>query len=63
MEPLKDKLLALLIQLPPYYELKEGLEDLKGYDFFFEDTFRYAVEVRHPSWFWHTISLEIVTFL
>jgi uncharacterized protein YecE (DUF72 family) len=51
MEPLKDKLLALLIQLPPYYELKEGLEDLKGYDFFFEDTFRYAVEVRHPSWF------------
>ncbi|HKQ21295.1 MAG TPA: DUF72 domain-containing protein [Nitrososphaeraceae archaeon] len=51
MEPLKDKLLALLIQLPPSYELKEGLEDLKSYDFFFDDTFRYAVEVRHPSWF------------
>jgi uncharacterized protein YecE (DUF72 family) len=51
MEPLKDKLLALLIQLPPSYELKEGLEDLKGLDFFFDDTFRYAIEVRHPSWF------------
>ena len=51
MEPLKNKLLALLIQLPPSYELKEGLEELKGYDFFFDDTFRYAIEVRHPSWF------------
>jgi uncharacterized protein YecE (DUF72 family) len=26
MEPLKDKILALLIQLPPSYELKEGLD-------------------------------------
>ena len=51
MEPLKDKLLALLIQLPPSYELKEGLEDFRNYDFFFDDTFRYAIEVRHPSWF------------
>jgi uncharacterized protein YecE (DUF72 family) len=50
MEPLKDKLLAFLIQLPPTYELKEGLEDLRGLDFFFDDTFRYAVEVRHQSW-------------
>lgn len=51
MMPLKDKLLALLIQLPPSYELKEGLEDLRAYDFFFNDHFRYAIEVRHPSWF------------
>jgi len=51
MEPLKDKILALLIQLPPSYELKEGLEDFSSYNFFFEGSFRYAVEVRHPSWF------------
>jgi len=51
MEPLKDKMLALLIQLPPSYQLKEGLEDFSGYNFFFEGDFRYAVEVRHPSWF------------
>ena len=51
MEPLKDKLLALLIQLPPSYKLKEGLEDFSSYNFFFEGDFRYAVEVRHPSWF------------
>jgi uncharacterized protein YecE (DUF72 family) len=50
-EPLKDKLLALLIQLPPSYELKDGLEDLRGYYFFFDDTYRYAIEVRDASWF------------
>lgn len=51
MEPLKNKILALLIQLPPIYELKEGLEDFRKYDLFLDDTFRYAIEVRHPSWF------------
>ena len=51
MEPLKDKVLALLIQLPPSYKLKEGLEDFSSHDFFFEGDFRYAVEVRHSSWF------------
>ena len=51
MEPLKDKILALLIQLPPSYKLKEGLEDFSSHDFFFEGDFRYAVEVRHSSWF------------
>ena len=51
MEPLKDKILALLIQLPPSYELKEGLEDFRRHDFFFDDNYRFAIEVRHPSWF------------
>jgi uncharacterized protein YecE (DUF72 family) len=51
MEPLKDKILALLIQLPPSYKLKEGLQDFRSHDFFFEGDFRYAVEVRHRSWF------------
>ena len=51
MEPLKDKILSLLIQLPPSYKLKEGLEDFRSHDFFFEGDFRYAVEVRHASWF------------
>jgi len=51
MEPLQEKMLALLIQLPPSYQLKEGLEDFRNYNFFFEGSFRYAVEVRHPSWF------------
>lgn len=51
MEPLKDKMLALLIQLPRWYELREGLEDFRNYSFVFERSFRYAVEVRHPSWF------------
>ena len=51
MEPLKDKILTLLIQLPPSYELKEGLDTFRNHDFFFDDTFRYAIEVRHPSWF------------
>ena len=51
MVPLKDKMLALLIRLPPCYEVKEGLEDFRNYNFLFEGSFRYAVEVRHPSWF------------
>lgn len=51
MKPLKEKLLALLIQFPPYVKITEGLEALKQYDFFFDDCFRYAIEVRHPSWF------------
>lgn len=51
MESLKDKILALLIQLPPSYELQEGLDTFRNYDFFFDDTFRYAIEVRHSSWF------------
>jgi len=50
MEPLQEKMLALLIQLPLSYELKEGLEDFRNYNFFFEGSFRYAVEVRHTSW-------------
>jgi uncharacterized protein YecE (DUF72 family) len=51
MKPLKEKLLALLIQFPPYVKIIEGLDCLRQYDFFFDDRFRYAVEVRHPSWF------------
>jgi len=51
MEPLKEKTLSLLIQLPPSYKLKEGLEDFNGHHFFFEGDFRYGVEVRHSSWF------------
>ena len=51
MVPLRDKLLALLIQFPPSFEITEGLESLKNFDFFFDLEFRYAIEVRHPSWF------------
>jgi uncharacterized protein YecE (DUF72 family) len=51
MKALKDKLLALLIQFPPYVQITEGMEALKHNHFFFDDDFRYAVEVRHPSWF------------
>jgi uncharacterized protein YecE (DUF72 family) len=50
-ELLKDKILTLLIQLPPTSDLKDGLDTFRNYDFFINDTFRYAIEVRHPSWF------------
>jgi uncharacterized protein YecE (DUF72 family) len=51
MLPLKERLLTLLIQFPPNFRVKEGLEALGKYDFFFDEMYRYAVEVRHPSWF------------
>jgi uncharacterized protein YecE (DUF72 family) len=49
MEP--DQTLALLIQLPPSMQIFPGLEGLKGLLPYLDDRFRYAVEVRHPSWF------------
>jgi uncharacterized protein YecE (DUF72 family) len=51
MEPLKEKLLTLLIQFPPSFKIKEGLDALGKYDFFFDDTFGYSIEVRNSSWF------------
>ena len=64
MESLKDKILALLIQLPPSYELQEGLDTFRNYDFFFDDTFRYAIEVGHSSCLmnWLIICLEIIIY-
>lgn len=51
MLQLKDKLLTLLIQFPPSFNIKGGLEALGNFDFYFDDTYRYAIEVRHSSWF------------
>ena len=49
--PLKEKTLALLIQLPPSMEIMHGLEGLRNLLPLLDDRFRYAVEVRHQSWF------------
>jgi uncharacterized protein YecE (DUF72 family) len=51
MEPLQEKTLALLIQLPPSMQIMPGLEGLKDLIHLLDRRFRYAVEVRHPSWF------------
>jgi uncharacterized protein YecE (DUF72 family) len=51
IEPLYDKTLALLIQLPPSIEIMEGLQRLRELVYKLDNRFRYAVEVRHPSWF------------
>jgi uncharacterized protein YecE (DUF72 family) len=51
MEPLREKTLALLIQLPPSMEIMQGLVGLKELLPYLDRSFRYAVEVRHPSWF------------
>jgi uncharacterized protein YecE (DUF72 family) len=51
IEPLEKKTLALLIQLPPSLELMQGLEGLRNLLPLLDDRFRYAVEVRHQSWF------------
>lgn len=48
-EPLKSKTLALLLQLPPSMTMKEGLKKIETFPF--EKGYRYAVEVRHKSWF------------
>ena len=51
MRPLADKTLALLIQLPPSLQILEGLERLRNLVPELDNRFRYAVEVRHSSWF------------
>ncbi len=49
--PLSDKILALLIQLPPSLHIFEGLQSLRELVPRLDTRFRYAVEVRHTSWF------------
>jgi uncharacterized protein YecE (DUF72 family) len=53
MLPLKDKTLALLIQLPPSLKITEGIENMRQYVIpeLDNSNFRYAVEVRDRSWF------------
>jgi uncharacterized protein YecE (DUF72 family) len=51
MRPLQSKLLALLIQLPPSLSANEGMKKLKILVDLLNPDFRYAIEVRHTSWF------------
>jgi len=51
MIPLRDKILALLIQLPPSLKITEGLDNLRQVVSELDTKFRYAVEVRDRSWF------------
>jgi uncharacterized protein YecE (DUF72 family) len=51
MRPLRRKLLALLLQLPPSLTAKEGLKKLEALIHMLDPDFRYAIEVRNKSWF------------
>jgi uncharacterized protein YecE (DUF72 family) len=51
MEPLYDKILVFLMQLPPSLQIAEGLDLIKNLRYNLDSSFRYAIEVRHASWF------------
>ena len=51
MEQLYDKILVFLIQLPPSLQIDEGLDLIKNLRYQLDLSFRYAIEVRHHSWF------------
>ena len=51
MEPLYDKILVFLLQLPPSLQIAEGLDLIKNLQYLLDPSFRYAIEVRHHSWF------------
>jgi uncharacterized protein YecE (DUF72 family) len=51
MRPLREKMLTLLLQLPPSLTAKEGLKKLEALIHMLDPDFRYAIEVRHKSWF------------
>ena len=51
MRPLRTKLLALLLQLPPSLTAKEGVKNLEILAKMLDQDFRYTIEFRHQSWF------------
>jgi uncharacterized protein YecE (DUF72 family) len=51
MRPLRTKLLALLLQLPPSLTAREGVKKLEILTNMLDQDFRYAIEFRHQSWF------------
>lgn len=51
MKPLQSKIAAFLIQLPPWLDIMKGLKFLKTIQFQLDNSYRYAIEVRHYSWF------------
>ncbi|WP_458721601.1 DUF72 domain-containing protein [Candidatus Nitrosocosmicus sp. R] len=51
LEPLIDKTLTLLIQLPPFLSEKKGFNPLQSMFRYLDKRFRYSLEVRHSSWF------------
>jgi uncharacterized protein YecE (DUF72 family) len=58
---LKEKLLTLLIQLPPSIQIVEGLEALRNILPHLDKSFRYAVEVDHGFRILRTTSSRIMT--
>jgi len=51
MASLKDKLLCLLVQLPPSVSFKGGFATFRNFMRVADTRYRYAIEVRHRSWF------------
>ena len=51
LEPLIEKTITLLIQLPPFLSEKKGFNPLKDMIRHLDKRFRYSLEVRHSSWF------------
>ena len=51
LEPLIEKTLTLLIQLPPFLSEKKGFNPLQSMIRHLDKRFRYSLEVRHSSWF------------
>ncbi len=63
MRPLRQKVLALLLQLPPSLTAKEGLKKLKALIPTLDPDFRYAIEVRNTSWFDNNNNNEVYKLL
>ena len=51
MEPIYEKILTFLIQLPPFLQIAEGLDLIKNLQYILDPSFRYTIEVRYQSWF------------
>jgi uncharacterized protein YecE (DUF72 family) len=60
MVPLKEKTLALLLQLPSSLKVVEGIENLRQLVPELDSRFRYAVEVRDRTWFQDLFSIQLL---
>ena len=60
MVPLKEKTLALLLQIPSSLKVVEGIVNLRQLVPELDSRFRYAVEVRDRTWFQDLFSIQLL---
>jgi len=51
LSTLQDKILTFLLEFPPWVYIVEGMNFLERIEYLLDNSYRYAIELRHHSWF------------